>query len=156
VPGVFYGENRPHGRGAYPRWSSEFEPSDRASSPTWRFRTDRTMNSAGHAAGRGAFGGGRNAGPVQPRRVGPRFLGGRYGGGASVHYPYREEPLRYVPFHLEGDAAEAPAFRITPGETVCFSFEVYAGAAGSRSLLRDSYDDDPASLKSLDAGCRCI
>lgn len=146
VPGIFYGENRPHGRGSYPRWSPEFEPNDRASSPSWKFRTDRTMTPMVMLRAESL-----SAAVVTPDRFshggsGIGFSADATAATVSVHYPYREEPIRYVPFHLEGDTAEAPAFRIAPGETVCFSFEVYAGASGSRSLLRDTYLDDTESL----------
>ncbi|HEY3413664.1 MAG TPA: hypothetical protein VGM51_11515 [Armatimonadota bacterium] len=146
VPGIFYGENRPRGRGSYPRWSAEFEPEDRASSPTWKFRTDRTMTPLVMLRAEGLSAALVTSDRFSHGASGIGFSADATAAALSVHFPYREEPLRYAPFHLEGDAAEAPLFRIAPGETVCFSFEVYAGAAGSRSLLRDTYVDDPQCL----------
>jgi hypothetical protein len=146
VPGIFYGENRPAGRGSYPRWSSVPEPDDHASSPSWRFRTDRTMTPFAMLRT-----GSRAAAVITP----DRFSHGASGMGfscdaneatLSLHYPYREEPIRYVPFHLQGDEADVTSFTICPGETVVFAFEVYAGRSGSGPLLRDLYEDDPSVL----------
>lgn len=146
VPGIFYGENRPAGRGSYPRWSAVPEPDDSASSSAWLFRTDRTMTP--FAMLRAAT---QAAAVITPDRFshGASGMGFSCGGGKatlSLHYPYCEAPIRYVPFHLQGSAAEECTFAIRPGETVVFAFEVYAGHSGGRALLRDLYEDDPASL----------
>ena len=146
VPGLFYGENRPQGRGEYPRWAPEFEPNDRASSPTWKFRTDRTMSPLVMLRAEGLSAAIVTSDRFSHGGSGLGFSADATAATLSAHFPYREEPLRYVPFHLDGDSPEAANFDIKPGETVCFSFETYAGEAGSRSLLRDTYVDEPTDL----------
>lgn len=141
VPGLFYGENRPSGKGNCPRWCRTLETGDQASSPFWRFRTDRTMT---------PFAMLRNATTCAAVSTPETFSHGASGIGfcadansqsLTLHFPYREEPVKHVFFEPEGNAPVVYPFVAGPGETVSFQFETFVGEAGWRPLLRDMYVD---------------
>lgn len=154
VPGIFYGENRPAGKGGYPRWSPKHEPSDDASSPVWRFRTDRTMNPLTMLRADGVAAAVITSDRFSHGASGMGFAADAGGASLSLHYPYREEPIKYSPYSLDGGAPDTPTFSVRAGETVCFAFEVYAGPSGGRALIRDLYDPDPAALNPWMPGAR--
>lgn len=145
VPGIFYGENRPEGKGHSPRWTPEPEPAD-GGSPFWRFRADRAMTPVVIL---------RHRDDVTAIAAPERFSHGLVGlgfdsraahGELSAHFPFREEPFQYAPFLGTDNGPKAETFLIRPGETVNMRFEVYTGFTGWRPLLRDMYEDSPAAL----------
>lgn len=146
VPGIFYGENRPDGKGSYPRWSPVDED-DPASSPVWRFRTDRTMT---------PFAMLRNTDTAAAVSTPVSFSHGESGLGfgsdgrishLSLHFPWREEPVSPALFGPDGSRPRSRSFVVLPSETVEFSFEACVTDDGWRSLLRDMYKDDPDDLQ---------
>jgi hypothetical protein len=146
VPGIFYGENRPAGRGESPRWTPAPEADDPASSSMWRFRADRTMTPVAILRNRE-----QTIAIVTTERFSHGLCGlgfeSREGyGELSAHFPYREEPFRYSPFLGAENGPECSAFTVHPNETIHMRFEIYAGFTGWRPLLRDLYNDAPGAL----------
>jgi hypothetical protein len=120
IPGVFYGENRPEAcRRLFPRFVRGPVDVGRMEAAAWSFRADRCATPAVFARG-GAL-------VTQERSpLGQSGVGFAYENGRPVlrlHFPYREEPLRY-------DGSETPrepdvrTHSFQPGET----FELPFGA----------------------------
>lgn len=148
VPGLFYGENRPAGRGKYPRWCRVTDGSvDCAESPEWRFRTDRTMTPVAMLRSREGAVAIVTTERFSHGMTGLGFQCGEGPGELSAHFPYREEPMRYAPFRGADNGPTAESFTVENGDVVTMGFSVYAGFSGWRPLLRDLYADDPTDLK---------
>jgi hypothetical protein len=141
VPGVFYGENRPEGCTAiYPRFVAGRTDVGAMEAGSWSFRADRCATPAVFAAGGGLV-------TEQSSPLGQSGVGFAYEDGRPLlrlHFPYREEPLRY-----DGSSTPAPpdvqTYRWSPGEsrTVRFSRNDGDWAAVLREL-RDSEPQSPA------------
>ena len=121
VPGVFYGENRPEAcTRLYPRFVVGRSDPAAMESDAWSFRADRCATPAVFAA-RGALAT-REESPLGQSGVGFAYVDGRP--LLRLHFPYREEPLRY-------DGSETPApsdvrvHRWEPGETQTVHFRAW-------------------------------
>ena len=139
VPGVFYGENRPAGcTRIYPRFVANGIDVARMESPAWSFRADRCATPAVFARG-GALATSEES-PLGPSGVGFAYVDRRP--LLRLHFPYREEPLRY-----DGSETPAPAdvrtYRWRPGEHVELGFAVFDHGDHARVLrgLRTRFGD---------------
>jgi hypothetical protein len=146
VPGVFYGENRPQNcKRIYPRFVPNRTNVDAMESNAWSFRADRCTTPAVFAPGAALV-------TAEQSPLGQTGVGFAYENGRPLlrlHFPYREEPLRY-------DGSETPAppdvrtYRWSPGETATVTFALYRLDADRHAyahVLRDvqaSTPDDPA------------
>ncbi len=131
VPGIFYGENRPpESRRIFPRFA--LGPTDVAAmqSAEWAFRADR-------CATPGAFAHGGGLVTTEESALGQSGVGFAHVEGRPhlrLHFPYREEPVRYD----GSDTAAAPDVRVHPwqqGETATLGFSLYR--TGYAEALRD-------------------
>ncbi|MCW2975655.1 MAG: hypothetical protein JWM06_936 [Actinomycetia bacterium] len=139
VPGVFYGENRVKaGTRIYPRFTPGHVDVERMESDAWSFRADRCATPAVFAAA-GALVTTEES-PLGQSGVGFAYVDGRP--LLRLHFPYREEPLRY-------DGTEAPAppdvrtYRWSPGERIQVAFTVHESddrVAILRGVLRPFED----------------
>jgi hypothetical protein len=141
VPGIFYGENRDEAcTRSYPRYTRGRVDIGRMESDAWSFRADRCATPAVFAAGGGLV-------TSEESPVGQAGLGFADADGYRVlrlHFPYREEPLRY-------DGSETPAapdirtYRWHAGERVELEFAVQDNGDHAR-VLRDLHGahDDPS------------
>jgi hypothetical protein len=141
VPGVFYGENRVEAcTRIYPRFTPGRVDLARMESDTWSFRADRCATPAVFANGGGLVT--MEESPLGQAGVGFAYLDGRP--VLRLHFPYREEPLRY-----DGSEAAALAdirtYRWRAGERVELRFAVHDDARPAR-VLRDLHGmrDDPS------------
>jgi hypothetical protein len=138
VPGVFYGENRPAASTRiYPRYTPGSVDLGRMESDAWSFRADRCSTPAVFARGGGLAA--REGSPLGQSGVG-FALDGR-APLLRLHFPFREEPLRY-------DGSERPAaadvrvYAWTAGERVELEFTVHDDDhVGVLRALHDGYDD---------------
>ena len=131
VPGNFYGENRPaESARIYPRFVADRVDVDAMESNAWSFRADRCATPA-------VFCGSTGLATTESSPLGQSGVGFAYEDGCPVlrlHFPYREEPVRYD----GSDDAQPPDVQVhrwSSGETVELRFSVYAG--GHASALRD-------------------
>src|SRR5207253_188808 len=130
VPGVFYGENRAEAcTVVYPRFTAGRVDIDRMESDAWSFRADRCATPAVFARGGGLM-------TCEQSAAGQAGVGFAYVDGRPVlrlHFPFREEPLRY-------DGSETPAsadvrtHRWQPGDTAHLTVRVVDDAR----VLRES------------------
>src|SRR5207253_5196463 len=98
IPGVFYGENRPEScTRIFPRFVRGRTDVERMESSAWSFRADRCATPAVFARGGALVTNERS--PLGQSGVGFAYEEGRP--LLRLHFPYREEPLRY-------DGSEAP------------------------------------------------
>ena len=147
VPGIFYGENRPAGKGSYPRWCRiDNGGVDCTESPAWRFRSDRTMTPLAMLRSHEAAAAIVTTDRFSHGMTGLGFSCDDRHGELSAHFPFREEPMRYSPYRGEDNGPMAETFTVRNGESVTLAFSVYAGFSGWRPLLRDLYQDEPESL----------
>jgi hypothetical protein len=119
VPGVFYGDNRAAGCARlYPRFVPHGTNVAAMEADAWSFRADRCATPAAFARGGALV-------TTEESPLGQSGVGFAYEDGRPVlrlHFPYREEPLRY-------DGSEQPAppdvrvHRWQPGETHTIEFE---------------------------------
>jgi hypothetical protein len=139
VPGLFYGENRLQGSSVlYPRYTPGWVDVARMESDAWSFRADRCATPAVFARGGSLVTSEQS--PVGQAGVGFAVAGGRP--LLRLHFPYREEPLRY-------DGSQTPVapdvqtYRWRDGERVELTFSVHDDADPSRVLrdLRAEHDD---------------
>jgi len=139
VPGVFYGENRPENcKRLFPRFVRDRTDVAAMESNEWSFRADRCATPAVFARGAALV-------TAEESVLGQSGVGFAYEDGRPIlrlHFPYREEPLRY-------DGSETPApvdvrmHRWTPGETVFLYFTVYEledDPHAYAQVLRDVHD----------------
>jgi len=130
IPGVFYGENRPAAcTRIYPRFTPGRIDVARMESDAWSFRADRCATPAVFARGGGLL-------TEEQSAVGQAGVGFAYVEGRPVlrlHFPFREEPLRY-----DGSETPAPAdvrtHRWQPGDTAHLTVRVVDDAR----VLRES------------------
>lgn len=125
VPGLFYGENRPADcTRIYPRFVASGGDVSRMESPAWSFRADRAATPAVFAWARS---GGAALVTGEQTTLGISGVGFALEDGRPalrLHFPFREEPLRY-------DGSERPVapdirvHRYHPGETATLSFTIY-------------------------------
>src|SRR4051794_22471450 len=128
VPGVFYGENRPAAcTRLYPRYTPGRADLARLESDSWSFRADRCATPAVFARGGGLRTSERS--PLGQSGVGFAHVDGRP--LLRLHFPYREEPLRY-------DGSETPA----PPDV-----RTHRWRAGERVDLPFSVDPDESVLR---------
>ena len=139
VPGVFYGENRVEAcTRIYPRYTPGRVDVGRMESDAWSFRADRCATPAVFADGGALV-------TTEESPVGQAGVGFADDDGRPVlrlHFPYREEPLRY-------DGSETPVapdirtYRWHAGERVQLEFAVHDDAEHVRVLrdLRRAHDD---------------
>lgn len=141
VPGVFYGENRVEAcTRIYPRYTPGRVDVARMESDAWSFRADRCATPAVFARGCALVT--REESPIGQAGVGFAHVAGYP--LLRLHFPYREEPLRY-------DGSETPAppdvrtYRWEAGERVELTFEVHGDEDRAR-ILRDLHgsSDDPS------------
>jgi hypothetical protein len=121
VPGVFYGENRPENcKRIFPRFVPCRTDVEAMESDAWSFRADRCATPAVFARGGALV-------TTEQSVLGQSGVGFAYEDGRPVlrlHFPYREEPLRY-------DGSETPAppdvrvHRWAPGESALLDFTVH-------------------------------
>jgi hypothetical protein len=121
IPGVFYGENRAEAcTRLYPRFVRGHVDVGRMESDEWSFRADRCATPAVFANGTGFV-------TAEESPLGQTGVGFAYRDGSPLlrlHFPYREEPLRY-------DGSERPAppdvrtHVWSPGETADLRFSVH-------------------------------
>ncbi len=138
VPGTFYGENRPEAcTRIYPRYTPGRVDVTRMESDAWSFRADRCATPGVFAEGGGLVT--REESPVGQAGVGFAYADGRP--LLRLHFPYREEPLRY-------DGSETPAppdvrtYRWQAGERIELTFAVHDAepARVLRDLQRTRHD----------------
>jgi hypothetical protein len=141
VPGVFYGENRLEAcTKIYPRYTPRGTDIARMESDAWSFRADRCATPAVFAHGAALVT--REESPVGQAGVG--FANAEGCPILRLHFPYREEPLRY-----DGSETPAPAdvrtYRWRAGERIELAFEVHGDVDRAR-ILRDlhSSNGDPS------------
>ena len=125
IPGCFYGENRPPAcTRVYPRFVRDGQDATAMESSAWAFRSDRASTPAVFA-----WDGAGGAALVTTERAlfGESGIGFAYDGGRPairLHFPYREEPLRY-----DGSERLAPpdvrTHRWQPGETRSAELALY-------------------------------
>lgn len=148
VPGLFYGKNRVEtATRLYPRYTAGRVDVARMESDAWSFRADRCATPAVFARG-GALVTSEQS-PVGQAGVGFAVVDGQP--VLRLHFPYREEPLRY-------DGSETPlapdvqTYRWRAGERVELAFAVHADAHPTR-VLRDLHGehDDPSWVDLEDA-----
>jgi hypothetical protein len=138
VPGVFYGENRDaHCTRIYPRYTPGHVDVTRMESDSWSFRADRCATPAVFAGATGLATSERS--PVGQSGIGFALRGERP--VVELHFPYREEPLRY-----DGSETPEPAdiqtYRWHAGERVELAFT----APDDRSVLRELSDEESSSV----------
>jgi hypothetical protein len=141
VPGVFYGENRVEAcTRIYPRYTPRGTDIARMESDAWSFRADRCATPAVFARGGALVT--REETPVGQAGVG--FANAEGCPVLRLHFPYREEPLRY-----DGSETPAPAdvrtYRWQAGERIELAFEVHGDEDRAR-ILRDRHspNGDPS------------
>ena len=139
VPGLFYGENRPAASTRiYPRYVATGVDIARMEADAWSFRADRCSTPAVFARGGGLL-------TREESALGQSGVGFAIDGRAPLlrlHFPFREEPLRY-------DGSERPAradvrvYGWTAGERVELEFAVHDGddRVGVLRALHDGHDD---------------
>jgi hypothetical protein len=134
VPGVFYGENRdPACTRIYPRYTPGRVNVARMESDAWSFRADRCATPAVFVGEHGLVTAERSA--LGQAGVGFAVRDGR--AALQLHFPYREEPLRY-------DGSETPApvdvqsYRWRAGERVELGFTAH----DDRRVLRELSGED--------------
>jgi hypothetical protein len=130
IPGVFYGENRPAAcTRIYPRFTPGRTDAAKMESHAWSFRADRCATPAVFARGGGLLT--EEESPVGQAGVGFAYVDGRP--VLRLHFPFREEPLRY-----DGSETPAPPDIRThgwqPGDTAQLSVRV----VDDTRVLRDS------------------
>jgi hypothetical protein len=141
IPGVFYGENCFEGCvRRFPRFVPGSASVERMESDAWSFRADRCATPAVFARG-GALVTTEES-PLGQAGVGFAYLDGRP--ALHLHFPYREEPLRY-----DGSETPAPAdvqvHHWEPGETQTVRFARH-GDRPYAEVLREAHvlaADDP-------------
>jgi hypothetical protein len=121
IPGVFYGENRPESCSRlYPRFTPGRTDVSRFESDAWSFRADRCATPAVFARGGALV-------TTEESPLGQAGVGFAYADGRPVlrlHFPYREEPLRYDGSETPADA-DVRTHRWRPGETAELRFDVH-------------------------------
>nr|MBA2476841.1 hypothetical protein [Actinomycetota bacterium] len=132
IPGVFYGENRPEScTRLFPRFVPGRVDPGRMEAGAWSFRADRCATPAVFARGGALV-------TAEESPLGQSGVGFAYEDGRPLlrlHFPCREEPLRY-------DGSETPAppevrtYRWSPGETVRLSFAVHRLADDPHAYAR--------------------
>jgi hypothetical protein len=141
IPGVFYGENCLETcNRRFPRFTAGRTDVQRMESDAWSFRADRCATPAVFARG-GALVTAEES-PLGQAGVGFAYVDGRP--LLRLHFPYREEPLRY-----DGSETPAPAdvrvHRWEPGETHTVRF-AHHGDRPYAEVLREAHvlaADDP-------------
>jgi hypothetical protein len=125
VPGLVYGENRPEiCTRRYPRWVTGRVDLEAMESDAWSFRADRAATPAVFAwDGEG----GAALVTTEESALGQSGVGFAHEDGRPVlrlHFPYREEPLRY-----DGSETHVPVdvrtHRWSPGESQTVALSVY-------------------------------
>jgi hypothetical protein len=149
IPGVFYGENCLEScTRRFPRFVRGAANVERMESDAWSFRADRCATPAVFARG-GALVTTEES-PLGQAGVGFAYVDGRP--VLRLHFPYREEPLRY-------DGSEAPAppdirvYRWQPGEPQTVRFARH-GDRPYAEVLREAHvlaADDPGWVDIADA-----
>jgi hypothetical protein len=140
VPGVFYGENRPEGcLRRYPRFVPGRVDVEAMESDAWSFRADRCATPAVFARDRehGAALVTAERSPLGQSGVGFAYLDGRP--AIRLHFPFREEPLRYDGLNTP-QPPDVRRHRFEPGEEVRIAFAVYELSADRHAyaaVLRD-------------------
>jgi hypothetical protein len=132
IPGVFYGENRPaSGTRIFPRFVPGRTDVEAMESDAWSFRADRCATPAVFAHDCGLV-------TTEQSELGQSGVGFAYEDEQPVlrlHFPYREEPLRYD----GSDVAAPPDVQVhawSAGETATLRFSVYREAPYA-DVLRD-------------------
>ena len=146
VPGVFYGENRPASCSRiYPRFTAGATDIERMESDTWSFRADRCATPAVFARGGALV-------TSEESALGQSGVGFGLVGGQAVlrlHFPFREEPLRY-----DGSETPAPAdvrtYRWRAGERVELAFTVHGDGDHARILRKLHLPPEDASWVGLE------
>lgn len=143
VPGLFYGENRlPACTRRYPRFTRDSPDPAALEADAWGFRADRAATPAVFAWDAS---GGAALVTAESSALGQAGVGFAMDGRhplLRLHFPYREEPVRY-----DGSAhaqpADLPAYRWEPGRTVSLDAALYlldADRHGYADVLRDVHD----------------
>jgi hypothetical protein len=121
IPGVFYGENRPPGCASlYPRFVTAATDVGLMESNAWSFRADRCATPAVFADATALV-------TTEESALGQSGVGFAYADGRPIlrlHFPYREEPLRYDGSRTPA-AADVQTYRWSPGERATVHFSVY-------------------------------
>lgn len=157
IPGLFYGENRRlNCQRRYPRFAHvdtdrAVAESDALTSAAWSFRADRAATPAVFAWDESA---GAALVCAERSELGMSGVGFAMDGGHPVlrlHFPYREEPVRYVG-SARPQPADLPTHRWQPGQRVTLHAVLYlldVDRHGYAAVLRDvhrSSSHDPGGV----------
>jgi len=143
IPGMFYKFNRPaHSVRVYPRYDPAGGNPSEFVSTYWAFRADRSAMPAVFCWTDEVFTAILTSELFSHGMSGLAFRGDGSGTFLRLHFPYREEPVKYSFCDDDGTAPAAAKALVEPGQSVRLVFSLTAGARDLHaydSCIRDIY-----------------